>query len=508
MITFINAPGLKSFSGLQMHTPNPPIGLAYIAAVAREAGYDVAMVDGAGEALDDISVYPGRTDFKIQGLSLEAIVERVPEETTVLCVSCMFSSQWPLTSIMVDKLREAFPDVLIIGGGEHATAVPEYVCRNSNIDVLVIGEGEDTLLALLQAGTDRSAWRDVTGLAYLDGEEYVDTGLSVRRRSLDELPWPAWDLLPMEDYIVRHQSNGVNMGRSMQIISTRGCPYRCTFCSNEQMWTTRYVTRDPKLVVDEMESYMATYNVTNFDFQDLTAIVNRKWAIRFCNEIIDRGLKITWQMPSGTRSEVFDEEVAGLLYKSGCRALAFAPESGAPEILEAIKKKVDLEKLVTSAKIAMKHNMKVSCFFVIGFPDDTPETLRKSLKMIRRLAVIGLWDVAVTKFVPYPGSSLFHELQKSGKISLDDDFFHSPMDFYIKDADSYCNAMSSRELYWWMVYMFYNFYLISFALHPIRTFRMLIKGIMTGQEETRYVKWFVDRIFTRKRWKKLEKAQL
>ena len=104
----------------------------------------------------------------------------------------------------------------------------------------------------------------------------------------------------------------MNLGRSMPLLATRGCPYECTFCSNPTMWTRRYITRDPKLLVDEMAHYVDKHDVVNFDFQDLTAIVNHRWAVALCEEMIERGLNVTWQLPSGTRAEVFDDLVRSL----------------------------------------------------------------------------------------------------------------------------------------------------------------------------------------------------
>jgi radical SAM superfamily enzyme YgiQ (UPF0313 family) len=208
-------------------------------------------------------------------------------------------------------------------------------------------------------------------------------------------------------------------------------------------------------------------------------------------------------MPSGTRAEVFDTEVADLLYRSGCRALAFAPESGSPEILRIVKKQVHLDRMLRSMRAAVHRGLKLSCFIVIGFPDDTPGTLRRTLSLVRRMARLGVHDVAVSKFVPYPGSELFKRLQREGKIQLDDEFFVSPMDFYTRRAPSYADAVSTRRLYWTMLWMFVNFYVISFAVRPWRMLRTLVKAVATGTEDTRYAKWFVDRLFTRRRWRKL-----
>src|SRR5262249_30990754 len=146
---------------------------------------------------------------------------------------------------------------------------------------------------------------------------------------------------------------------------------------------------------------------------------------------------------------------------------------------------------------------KLSCFIVIGFPDDTRASLRKSLWLVRKMALLGVHDVAVTKFVPYPGSELFARLQREQRIAADDDFFLSPMDFYTTKAPSYSDHVSTRYLYGMMLWMFTNFYLISFACRPVRTLRILLKAAATGVEETRFAKWFNDVMFVRRRWRKL-----
>lgn len=267
------------------------------------------------------------------------------------------------------------------------------------------------------------------------------------------------------------------------------------------MWTTRYIPRDPILVTNEIEYYKKQYSVTNFDFQDLTAIVKRSWAVNFCNELIRRNLDITWQMPSGTRSEIMDDEVLDLLYRSGCRALAFAPESGSPQILEEVSKRVDLQHVEKAVRRAVRRGLKVSCFFVIGFPTETKQTLRSTARYILRMARLGAHDISVSKFIPYPGSELFIALQNEGSIELNDRFFISPIDFYNRDAQSYCQ-LSERRLYWTMVTMYTAFYVTSAFLYPLRTLRTIYKAVFDRVEEARYAKWLVDRIFVRNDWKR------
>jgi len=286
----------------------------------------------------------------------------------------------------------------------------------------------------------------------------------------------------------------------MPILTTRGCPYRCTFCSSPDMWTTRYVQHSPKRVVDEMALYIKKYNVTNFDSQDLTAIVKRSWSIELCKELIARDLNITWQMPTGTRSEVFDDEVVDLLYRSGCRLLSFAPESGSPEILKKVKKQIDLENLFQGIRRALLRGFKISCFIVIGFPTERPEDIKMTMRLIRKFAVMGVHDVTVNKFVSYPGSALFQELLAEGKVQLNDEFFLSSMDLYTKNSPSYADAISLKSLYRTMLLMFFNFYIISFMLRPFRVIRVLCRAVTTGVEETKYAKWFIYRFYSRRKW--------
>jgi radical SAM superfamily enzyme YgiQ (UPF0313 family) len=486
-----------------MHTPNPPLGLAYIAAAIKEAGIPYTVIDATGEALDSISPYGKRDDFMIQGLSFDQVVKRIPSDTRIIGLGCMFSTLWPLTRDLATHIRSHFPDALMVLGGEHCTAVPELSLRTGPFDLVVLGEGEETFVRLAEEVAANRRWQDIPGVAYLEGGIFHSTGLSARNRTIDDIPMPDWDSFPIEEYISRHQINGANLGRSMQLLSTRGCPYQCTFCSSPSMWTTRYITRDPAKVTDEIALYKRKYNIVNVDFQDLTAVVKRRWVIEFCQELIKRQLNVTWQMPSGTRSEVFDQEVADLLYRSGCRALAFAPESGSPKMLKIIKKQVDLSHMMDAMRIAVRRGFKLSCFIVIGFPDETQATLRESLRLVRRMALLGVYDVSVSKFVPYPGSFLFRCLQEEGRIAVDDEFFLSPMDFYTQKAPSYSKHLTTKELYFAMLWIFTNFYVISFACRPFRTARILLKAVFTGTEETRFAKWLNDILFVRRRWRKL-----
>lgn len=505
-VTLISPPGIKTFSSIQMQTPNPPIGTAYIAGVLRRAGVPFTVIDAVGEGIDTITSYARRPDMKVQGLTDEEVVSRIPADTDIIGLTCMFSTLWPIVRDLSEKIRARFPDALMVLGGEHGTAVPEYTLRTSPFQIVALGEGVDSVLEIVKTyradGLSRAAWANVKGIAFLgDDDALVSTGLAARKIDVDDIPLPDWDSFPIREYIARHQLNGANIGLSMPLLATWGCPFKCTFCSNPAMWTQRWIPRNPKLVVDEMELYVKKYGVTNFDFQDLTAMINRKWIIDFCKELVDRDLNVTWQLPSGTRAEVFDEEVAQRLHRAGLRFLAFAPESGSEEMLELVKKEVDLPEMLKAMEYAIDAGLMLSCFIVIGFPGETKKTLHDTLRLIRRMAVLGVHDVAVTKFVPYPGSQLFRELQAAGKLQLDDAFFTMPMDFYTSKAPSYSEHVSSRYLYLIMLWMFVNFYGISLTIRPWRPITAVI-SVLKGYEDSRLAKWINDVFVVRPKWNK------
>ena len=186
--------------------------------------------------------------------------------------------------------------------------------------------------------------------------------------------------------------------------------------------------------------------------------MKRQWIVDFCRELIARDLQDHLADAERHPGRGLRRRGRRPAVPLGLPGLAFAPESGSPEILKAVKKQVDLAHMLDAMRSAVKRGLKLSCFIVIGFPDDTPATLRRTLGLIRRMAVLGVWDVAVSKFVPYPGSALFRRLQREGKIELDDRFFVSPMDFYTAKAPSCADAVSTRRLYWTMLWMFVNFY--------------------------------------------------
>jgi anaerobic magnesium-protoporphyrin IX monomethyl ester cyclase len=465
----------------------PPIGPAYIAAALREAGHTVLFLDAVGLAIEQYTKHERNT--LLHGLTFDEIVDRIPALTDCIGVSTQFSFEWPVCRKLLQKIRQRFPETLLIAGGEHVTAVPEFSLADSPLDAIIVGEGENTACELLKAyqAKGRQGLVDVPGLWFKDGAGRCQrTASAARIKELEKIPRPAWDLLPLEEYLSRGYGFGVARGRSVPVLASRGCPYQCTFCSNPTMWTTRWKARDPNDLLDEIADLQKTYSATNFDFYDLTMIVKKEWIIDFCHAIENRHMQFTWQLPSGTRSEAVDKEVTHLLFRTGCRNISYSPESGSNETLKQIKKRVSLHRLMKSMRQSVRNHLNVKCNFIFGFPHERWKNILESFGAILRSAIIGIHDISIWVFVPYPGSELFVQLRSRGKIKeLDDDYFnHLAAYADITKTFSYCERLSKAELIFARSIGIFFFYFLSWLLRPWRPVQIVYHS-MVGRLESR-----------------------
>jgi anaerobic magnesium-protoporphyrin IX monomethyl ester cyclase len=473
----------------------PPVGPAYLAASLRQAGHDPRIVDGIGENPFQVTAL---FDNKVMALGLksEEIVDLIRPDTQLIGVSCMFSQDWPEVRRLIQLTRARFPHVPIVAGGEHITAAAAFTLDTTpEVNVCVIGEGEETIVEIADAVDRGESFDHIPGLLLraatshsgnllAAGATTRSTGSRTRIRNLDDIPRPAWDLVPMDNYLDNGLGYGVDLGRSMPIIATRGCPYQCTFCSNPEMWTTRWYARNPDAVLDEMQEYQERYGATNFDFYDLTAIVKRSWIIEFTDRIRERGMRFTWQLPSGTRSEAIDAEVCRRLYESGCRNMSYAPESGSPEVLKRIKKVVKLDRLEASVTSAVRNGLNVKLNIIMGFPGESRQELAQTVRFLARMGFAGVHDMSISLFSPYPGSELYHDLRKSGRIpELSDEYFLSLCAYKdFAQSTSYTDGVTPSTLNRYRILGFATFYGIQYAVRPWRVVRLLSNLVQRKQE--------------------------
>ena len=478
----------------------PPLAIAYLCSSLDANGINTMVVDAVGEAIGQVKIYKD-PECRVIGLTNEQIIQKIPDKIEFICISCMFSQEWFYIKKLINQIGNIFTKAIIVVGGEHITAMPEFVLKEcSCIDVCAIGEGEKTIVEIVKRFHEEPG--KIKGIYYRgENENVVFTGIRERIKDLDSIPRPAWNKLPIESYLSSGYGHGINRGRTMPILATRGCPYQCTFCSNKLMWTQRYHVRSVGDVMDEISNYVEKYRIDNIDFYDLTAFVRKMWIVEFCTFYKRRKLSFSWSLPSGTRSEALDDEVTKLIGETNCRYLVYAAESGSERILTYIKKKVKLEKMLISMREAKNNKISLRCNLMIGFPKETNRDVLKTLIFQIKLAFLGVDDCPIYMFSPYPGSELFNYLKISGRIgSLNDEYFRSLLcQMDLTHSKSYCENISSRVL---SVYRFVGmslFYLLSYLLYPSRIFRSIKNIFISRITNTVFEQRIVEALTTLKK---------
>jgi len=490
-VTLVRNPIVFS-TGAQNNEATPALAYAYIGGYLRKKRYDVVIVDAIAEGLNKtwpLKKYPG---FNCQGITFDEIISMIPKDSDVIAFSAMFSGEWPVLRDIIIEVRKNFPDALLVAGGEHTTAMSEYCLRDCPaLDVCVRGEGERTFYRLLEVFEKTGSFKESDSISYLEKDgSYREIGNTLKSRILDidTIPWPYWPKGYLEKFWAAGKSYGISSERDMPFVFSRGCPYNCTFCSNSKMWTQKYVMREIDDVINEIKYYIKQYKITSLQLYDLTAILSKSWIIKMCQRLIEEDIKLKWSLPTGTRSEALDEEVLTLLKQTGCNYIVYAPESGSKKVLDMIKKRVNLNNLTKSALTAKKLGMACRINLIIGFPGEKWKDIFKTILYGIKMAVRGIDEVPLYIYSPYPGSEMFDELMKDGKIKLNDDYFFNMTSmngnyFSFRKDPSYHPDIGALKLRLVRITFILLNYGISYLLYPSRIVRT-IKNLFSYNSTT------------------------
>ncbi len=489
-VTLVRGP-IVFKKGAVNNEATPSIAYAYISGYLREKGHKTVIVDAIKEGLNVTWPLGNRPGYSCQGLSFEEVISKIPGDSDVIGFSAMFSGEWPVLRELITRIRKYFPKALFVAGGEHITALTEHSLRDCPaIDVCVRGEGEHTFYKLLKAYSNIGTFSDVEGIGYLDeNKHYCQNGEKTPRiLNIDDVPWPHWPEGYLEAFWKEGKSYGIATKRDMPFIISRGCPYQCTFCSNREMWTNRYLLRNVGDVIKEIKYYIKQYNITSIQLYDLTAIVKKSWIIEFCERLIKENIRLRWSMPSGTRSEALDAETLALLKKTGCNYIVYAPESGSPESLKLIKKQINLDRLTRSVLEAKKKRLTVRTNLIIGFPEETWKNVFQTLFYGMKMSIRGVDEVPVFIFSSYPGTEIFRNLMKQGRIKLNDDYFFSLTSlngsYLSTNVVCWNNNINPRMLGMIRAIFILTNYAIGYALYPHRMFRTFRNLSLNGKSST------------------------
>ena len=459
-----------------MISPSLPIGLAYILGAIKDKNLTIKAIDALGESpfMKDAKKFSNKN--LILGLDNDKIMKQTESfSPDIVLITSMFSPDWLILRDLIEKLKSKFPKCIIIGGGEHFSAMPEFCLNESKIDCVVTGEGEETIKEIIDKILSGEFWSsEIKGTYIRSGNSIVNGGQRERVRCLKNMPWPAWEFFninKMLDSGLGNTSNQKNNIRPMPLNATRGCPYRCTFCSNPQMWGKLWRARPAEDVVAEIKHLHSTYGANHFDFTDLTLAVKKEWLIEFCEEMIKAKMSISWALPSGTRSEVLDYPILKLLKDAGLNDIDYAPESGSEKILKIMKKQITINNLLASIKSAKQVGLKIKVNIILGYPEETRKDVLDTLWFAIRCAYNGTDDLLVTPLSIYPGSAIHEQIKEERNIKYDDYYFETLTDQgSLNLSECYSNHYTQYELFIFKYLVFSVFYLSSFLFKPKRIF--------------------------------------
>jgi anaerobic magnesium-protoporphyrin IX monomethyl ester cyclase len=394
----------------------PPLGLAYIGAVLEKADHKVEILDTIALNWRNPIRIKGRIHLGQRWGDITDEIKR--SKPDAVGISCPFSCQSDNAHKVADLVKEYDADVPVIMGGAHPSALPKRVLQDQNVDYVVIGEGELTMLNLLKTLSKGVSFNEIDGFAYKEDGKIV---INPKKRFIedpDSLPFPARHLLPMKEYFDAKASHGPELMRSpfTSMITSRGCPFNCVFCSIHTIWGHKWRPRSPDNVLLEIEHLIDVYKIREIHFEDDNLTLDKKRMEKICDLILDRGLDIRWFTPNGVAIWTLDKNLLEKMKKSGCYKLSFGIESGCPQTLKFIKKPINLTRVRQVIRSANDVGIWTHGFFVIGFPYETKEAIYETLKF-----AVGS-DLDFASFfiaTPFPGTELLEIDKKEGLIEND-----------------------------------------------------------------------------------------
>ncbi len=438
-ITLVNPPYPQS---VHSHPPFIPLGIAYLGAVAEKAGHQVTVIDCQAEKL-----------------TYETFRERITQTPSDLIGLTATTLLYKSAMKLITLAKQTQPQAVTVLGGSHGTFWDENALKEyPSLDIVVRREGEETFIELLNKLQTHSSLSNVLGITYRNGDTIVQNPDRPFIEDLDALPFPAHHLLPLES--LKHNGKII-----FPLVSSRGCVYWCDFCSTVRMFGRGYRMRSPKNVVDEMQLVHDKYGIDQVTFYDDAFSVDRNRVVKICQELKDRKLQMKWDC--GTRVDMVDRELMKTMRDAGCFAVWLGVESGSEVMLGAMNKRIKLNQTRLAYKTAHELGLMTIANVVLGFPGETEQTARETIRFVKELNPD---DVGFYIATPYPGTPMYELVKKNGWLRVTD------FDKYDTAGPTFETPSLSMEKLVELRYKAYQ----DFYLRPRYVFKMMRKGNVYG----------------------------
>ncbi len=417
-ILLIQAPYTHLYGSKYTFKRHFPLGLGYLASYLIKNGYKVSLLIEPAES---------EIDKHLKGIEDGS-------KPRMVGISSMTSS-FPNAVRIAQKVKKESDAVVVLGGNHPSVLGTEILKEFESIDCIVYGEGELTILELYRHILNGAkSYNGIKGLVWRSNGEVIKNSPRELIEHMDGIPFPARDIVNMRDFST-HTYVGA-AGRSATMITSRGCPFSCKFCSSHWTMGRKFRTHSIDYVHAEIEELVKRYSVRSIFFEDDYFTLRKERVHEICEKIIRNDLRLGWACLS--RTDALDSGMVRLMKRAGCRTIVFGIESGTDKALKEVNKKVSLEDAKRAITLCRKEGLKTSASFIIGFPFETKEDMEKTCKFAKELSPTVAFFSCL---VPYPGTS-YYELLKTKPAQLDE------WERFVTIAPGYSmvEGLSSKEL--------------------------------------------------------------
>ncbi len=426
-ILLINPPQKRIYG--KMNSPDyPPLGLAYIGAVLERENYFVKILDLGAEEISVSKLISIIKTYNVVGLTATTPTFSEAEK--------------------IFKLIKENSNAITILGGIHATINPDDCLKCNNLDFLVRGEGETTILELINAIKSKSSLTKINGISFRNKKKIVHNPSRELINNLDELPFPARHLFKHKKYTYPDSL----LSPVMPIMTSRGCPHNCTYCCTKLIFTRKVRFRSAKNVVDEIEFLIKNYSVKEVHFWDDNFTLKKQRVKEIRDELMRRKIRLKFAFPNGLRVDQVDKEILSWLKEMGVYNLTFGVESGNQIVLNNVEKGTTLEQIRKAYFLAKSMGFETWGFFMFGLYGETEKTIRDTINFAKEI------DPDVAKFhilKPFPGTKIFEQLKSENLITNYDFSQYGIHTFPVHKLQS----LSEQDLLNWSKKAYREFYL-------------------------------------------------
>ena len=421
-VMLINPPGkitVTEHGSRERKLAVPPLGLAYLGAQLLAHGFEVDILDVLIEGYENEVESAGSI---LYGLSEDKIRQRIRSfNPDMIGVSCLFSNRGREAVRLCEIAKEEIPDAHVILGGQHPSGFPKLVGYDF-IDYLMWGESENSLIELLEAINSGGNIKEVSQIILKDASGGFWKSAKKNLPDVNQIPFPAWNLIRLADYwaagLADYEVNTQGEKRFMVMISSRGCPHDCFFCTAPMMTERRYKYRALENIIEEIESYRSQFGIQEIHFWDDNFFINKKRTKELLRALISTFPGMSFQVPSGSEINALDDEVIDLMAQAGFKKLFLAVESPNEEIQESyVDKRVNLDRIRHIVEKLRDVGIISEGSFMVGFPHETKQQVDATFQMVKEF---GFDRISISIVNPLPGTGLYEMCEREGL--LPDDF--------------------------------------------------------------------------------------